>query len=150
MDFKVISRRDSKECKPKRKYIHISICSPDMDDVELPHNENRVATLYLKFHDIGGDFDERTKSDFTEEEIISFSKDQAKLILDFVYNHLNEVEIIVVNCMAGISRSSAVAGALSKILNGDDMRFFNHKRWRPNSHVYKTILEAYHENLNNS
>jgi hypothetical protein len=45
---------------------------------------------------------------------------------------------IVINCEAGISRSAAIAAALSKILTGDDKVFFD--QFIPNRHIYRTIL----------
>jgi hypothetical protein len=44
-----------------------------------------------------------------------------------------------------VSRSPAVAAALSKVLTGDDAAFFG-GRYRPNMRVYRTLLEA-HESV---
>jgi predicted protein tyrosine phosphatase len=43
---------------------------------------------------------------------------------DFINKYLDKVELIVCQCDAGISRSSAMAAALSKYITNDDKYFF--------------------------
>jgi predicted protein tyrosine phosphatase len=71
-----------------------------------------------------------------------FSQEQARSIWDFVRQHVGQIERIVVHCDAGVSRSPAVAAALSRVLNGDDAAFFGGP-YRPNMHVYRTLLETH-------
>ena len=52
----------------------------------------------------------------------------------------DDIETIIVNCEAGISRSAGVAAALANIINEDDSRYF--KEYLPNMLVYRKILEA--------
>jgi hypothetical protein len=51
------------------------------------------------------------------------------------------VNIIVAQCDAGISRSSATAAALSKIIRNDDSFYF--KIYYPNKLIYSIILKEY-------
>ncbi|HVH42669.1 MAG TPA: hypothetical protein VM925_10005 [Labilithrix sp.] len=51
------------------------------------------------------------------------------------------VERIVIHCDAGISRSAAVAAALSRALRGDDTEFFTGK-YKPNMRVYRLLLDS--------
>lgn len=74
-----------------------------------------------------------------------FTKDHAIQILDFVEEMKNDIEILVVHCDAGISRSSGVAAALSLIYTGTDKGIFMDNRYRPNMHVYRTILNVYNK-----
>jgi predicted protein tyrosine phosphatase len=74
-----------------------------------------------------------------------FDNTHAKQILEMVEKHKNNIHYIVAQCDAGISRSSATAAAISKILYGDDSWFFNHIRFVPNYHIYLTILKEYFE-----
>lgn len=73
----------------------------------------------------------------------AFTKEQAVQILDFVEEVKDNIEILVVHCDAGISRSSGVAAALSLIYTGTDKGIFMDKRYVPNMFVYRTILNVY-------
>jgi predicted protein tyrosine phosphatase len=75
---------------------------------------------------------------FAEADL--FSAEKAAQIWSFVRAH-DDVERIVVHCDAGMSRSPAVAAALSKVLTGDDSDFFG-GRYRPNMRVYRLLLDA--------
>ena len=96
--------------KLKEKHIVISITSAKDPEITLPKNIYRVSQLFLKFDDVQ-DIDER---------FIYFDRGMAKDIFDFVESYINSVSLIVVQCQAGISRSVAVASALSKIINYTD------------------------------
>jgi hypothetical protein len=73
-----------------------------------------------------------------------FTVDNAKEILTFVNEHINEIEAIITHCDAGISRSAAMAASLSKIITNMDDFFF--KNYIPNMLVYTTILNEYYYN----
>lgn len=110
-------------------HIHISIRdvnrSMKMPDCESP-------ALMLAFHDLGEDAPENLKSGL-------FNDEQANMIVAFVKD-CNPEFTILVNCEAGISRSAAVAAALSKFFNGDDSEMF--KRAVPNMFVFRKMLNA--------
>jgi len=76
------------------------------------------------------------------EGFVLFNNSHAKQILDFIDKY-KDVDIIIVQCDAGISRSAAVAAALSKIFDQEDFRYF--KQYASNMHIYKTILNLYNE-----
>jgi hypothetical protein len=42
----------------------------------------------------------------------------------------------------GICRSAGIAAAISKVLTGDDSRFFDKSRYVPNMLCYRLTLEA--------
>jgi predicted protein tyrosine phosphatase len=71
-----------------------------------------------------------------------FNMDHARNILEFVFKHLQETEVIVCQCDLGLSRSAGTAAALSRILNGDDEEFWD-PSYIPNKLVYRTILGEY-------
>jgi predicted protein tyrosine phosphatase len=72
-------------------------------------------------------------------EGLLFAPEHAREIWDFVLRH-RDVERVVIHCDAGISRSPAVAAALARVLNGDDVEFFA-GRYRPNMRVYTLRLD---------
>jgi predicted protein tyrosine phosphatase len=74
------------------------------------------------------------------KEWFLFDKSHANTILDFVKKNKNEIDLLFVHCEAGISRSPAVAAAISRIYFNDDAEWF--KMYKPNDLVYKIILET--------
>ena len=130
MKFKVLNRERVAQYRVDVKHIVISFRDPELEKAELPETNLRVGELYLAFHDL----DEKC-GDYK-----LFTKDDAKEIWKFINKHLSEIEMIIVNCEAGISRSSAVAAAISKILNGNDDDFF--KYFIPNRLVYRKMMEV--------
>lgn len=77
---------------------------------------------------------------------VCFNSDDARKILDFVDSHINSVSLIVCQCKAGLSSSTAIAAALSKIINHKDDGIF--MKTIPNMLVYTTILDEYFLNEN--
>lgn len=171
MKFKVLSELMVKDFYTDKTHIVISVRSPKSEPVKLPNQSSRLGAYFLKFHDIDErclEITERKNCDVCKGtgyipkwrhiengrcfkcnkdgmDLRLFSREHAKLILDFVETYKDKIELIVVNCEEGRSRSPAIAGALAVILNGigSDNYFFN--RYLPNSLVYKIILLEYHE-----
>ncbi len=54
---------------------------------------------------------------------ILMDENQARQILEFIKKHLSDVKLIVCQCEQGMSRSPAIAGALSRILQNEDEYF---------------------------
>jgi len=141
MNFLVLSRQkiESNIAKYNPSYNHIVISIRDRGSklARLAHNSARLGVLHLEFDDI----DQIVPY---HPEAILFSPSQAKKILCFVNRYIHQIDAIVVNCEAGISRSAGVAAGLSKIYNENDAHFFKH--YLPNRHVYNIILKEYHKN----
>ena len=137
MKFKVLSRREIEIFETTEKYVVISIHDPESNPVELFKDNPPEGILYLKFPD----FD--TEHEGYKYNHLLFDEYNAKDILKFVKYHEDSIDLIVCQCEAGISRSSAVAGALARIYNGDDSYFFKHGL--PNMLVYGTILKEYYK-----
>ena len=109
-------------------HLLISITNPN-HKVIIPKSHYCKQILHLQFldvEDIGND---------------SFNYDIAHGLLDFVDAHISTASAIVVHCGAGVSRSVAVASALSKIINHTDDNIFSYGI--PNMLTYITILDAY-------
>lgn len=119
----------------KKKHILISIASSGKEELELPSNVFRVGQLFLKFDDVE-DIDNR---------YVYFDRNMAKLVVDFVDRYCNQIELIIVQCEAGLSRSVAIGSALSKIINYTDDAVFT--KGIPNMFVYTTMLDFYFSNV---
>ena len=84
--------------------------------------------------------------DYGQKNCITY--EDARMIIDFVSKWTNKVNLVIVHCEAGISRSAGVCAGLMKIYNGDDFEIFDNPRYCPNMSCYRTILETYFGNYN--
>lgn len=122
MYFTVINR--SLASKPETydvievPYLVISISSHEEPTVAIPSNDNCVDKLFLKFDDVS--YETQKTLAYYDSVAYSMIKEDAIKILDFVFKYKDDVNDIIVHCEAGISRSPAIAVALSEILNGKD------------------------------
>lgn len=130
----VCSRITATDFKCDEPWACISISNsvgdwPDIDD------DCRVDILQLVFVDVvfsvSQDFDYSV-----------FSERTALEILDFVEELWWEIEVLMIHCDAGISRSSAVAAAISKLYLDDDSEFYDEDLYDPNPLVYDILLRV--------
>jgi predicted protein tyrosine phosphatase len=119
------------QCSLAEKNIWISIGNVGQEyypkfDEDWPYTK---ARLNLSFADVGS----KTANG-------AITPEQAKQIVDFVRDNADEDTLVMINCMAGVSRSAGVAAALTKLALKTDQRFF--KRYTPNMLVYRAVLDA--------
>lgn len=162
MKIKVLSREEftkfTGECS--EPYIAISITDPNSELVMVKTFNTLKYMLSLQFHDVDHRIRKQKdckicngtgKSELFPDvngghcyactdkmDIILFDETLAKNILDFVSRYSYMVDLIVVHCEAGISRSAGCASALSLIYNGEDQYYFDH--YLPNMLVYRKII----------
>ena len=166
MQFKVLSRRDCIKYSYQshdEKSVVISIS--DSVDV-MPHNyinryNNIKGQLSLFFDDIqpykgmqywkkdeGLIVENHTNSDgFVYESRIYqlMTKEDAKKVVDFVNKWWDKVDVIIVHCNAGISRSSGVCAGIMKCFTGDDSQIYDNPYYHPNTLCYNLILQEYYK-----
>jgi len=138
MEFIVTDRQGIEEGVVVRSaYIVISI----HDSYELPAKVVRQSglsgVLQLAFDDIEPDPPDENG---ITGGLVLMTRQHARQIWDFVEQHRNEVDTIVVHCEAGFCRSPAVAAALCRGMGGDDARFF--WEYQPNQHVYRLMMDV--------
>lgn len=134
MKFKVMSRdkvRRYSYTRIKDKTIIISITDRGAQCVKFNPNPQITATLHIYFDDVN----------LGENGCITTSN--ADQILSFVNDNLNGTQNIVVQCEAGISRSSGICAALMLILKENDTNIFTNDDYCPNIYCYRTILNTY-------
>lgn len=130
----------------KTPHVIIGIIEPSEDPIAFAENSSRLAVLSLQFYDL--DYNPSEWGEKNAKEIVEqyghgiFTPTQAIQIINFVEAWKNAAKAIVVHCAAGVSRSSAVAGAISRVLNGSDEKFFG-SLYVPNRFVYRTILNEW-------
>ena len=126
--FEVRSARNAEFFRSDRPWAAISITSGQEHPVLSV--ANRVGLLRLVFDDI-------TQPDTPQ----SFTPALAAEILDFVASVWDQAEAFLIHCDVGLSRSPAVAAALSRIYYGDDGPWF--ELHFPNPLVYKLLVETH-------
>ena len=125
--FEVRSARNAEFFRSDRPWAAISIASGPEHPVLS--EANRVGLLRLVFDDI-------TQADTPQ----SFTPALADGILDFVASLWDQAEAFLIHCDVGLSRSPAVAAALSRIYYGDDGQWFELDF--PNRLVYDVLVAA--------
>jgi len=140
MEFLITNREKITYLKLEMPYIVISVREPEKDFPKLREDSNRLGLLQLTFTDL----DTKESAKQIGQEHLLIAEDQAKGILAFVSKYFQVIQTIVCQCDAGISRSSGIAAALSKIMNGNDSWIFNSMKYVPNMFVYRMILNKYY------
>lgn len=126
-------------------FIVISITDPYSEPAKSPRTKYIGGRLELQFHD----WDDHAKVKIQSMEksehakrMVYFSKRDADKVVDFVRKHQDSVDLIVVHCEAGISRSAGLAASLCKCINGYDGDFFS--KYLPNRRVYRLVMNAWY------
>lgn len=119
-------------------HIWIGIHDPGKPPANLPPNRFRLATLFLSFDDA----DKPGVNAYTHQPITPISKEQGQRIVNFVIKWKDKIDLICINCEAGISRSAAVAFSLSMLLNGNDSGILGDSDYAPNCTVKDAILNS--------
>lgn len=125
--FEVRSARNAEFFRCDCPWAAISIST--LGDFPVLSEGNRVGLLRLVFADTL----EPGKPD-------SFTQSLAVEILDFVEQMWDQAEVFLIHCEAGLSRSPAVASALSRIYYNDDGPWFELDF--PNGLVRRLLIEA--------
>ena len=115
--------------------IIISIRSPGMPEPQIVQPENCRGIHYAVFHDA-------EPADVPESpwEVKLMTPCQAEDIVRFFNQHRPHVELTVVHCEAGWSRSPAVAAALARSCDQEDSFYF--ENYQPNAYVHTLVTEA--------
>ena len=138
MQIKVFSRQNMEKFVTDLPHIVISVRDPGSPRLTLQDNPNRIAELYLEFSDYDGT--DVVKMMYPHELKVFTGEDASSIlkVLGLTYPYIN---LITVNCEAGICRSSAIAAALSILLGIGDTEYFNPRGpYIPNRFIYKVIL----------
>ena len=114
----------------------ISINTPGEEANKFARRSEIKDVLSLFFDDI----------EYDEEKGIFMTEEDADKILAFVDKcEKQNIDELWVHCDAGISRSAGVAGAILKILTGDDSQVFDSFAYCPNMHCYRTVLNQFYK-----
>mgnify|MGYP001823206740 CR=1 FL=1 len=125
--FEVRSAYNAKLFQCSRPWAAISITTEG--DFPVLSENNRQGLLQLAFADTAD-------SDRPD----AFTTVLATELLDFVAAVWDRVDVLLIHCEAGLSRSPGVAAALSRIYYGDDGPWFEYDF--PNTLVYQQLVDG--------
>lgn len=122
-----MSRLEAERFDNDKNYIIISITDPNQPVAQLEKSNNCNGILRQKFYDI----------DVPVKGYKLMDSYQADEIATFVKNHKDFVDIIIVHCEAGISRSAGIAMAINEWIH---YVVFSYPIY--NRHCYRLMKEA--------
>lgn len=128
--IKVMSCMQAEDFECEVPWACISIATTENDFVRI-RRKHRRGLLQIAF------------ADMTQPlpGLILFDGDHAHDILDFVTQHWSHIEVLMVHCEQGLSRSPAVAAATARLKTGRYRRFFQDP-YLPNGYIYRRLLET--------
>jgi predicted protein tyrosine phosphatase len=138
MKLKILNRPLAGVFRGGEPYVLISIADPNQENLRrLVEDKNLRDVLFLHFYD-----NEMPFARGTEWEHGAFTRKHAERILDFTERWKNDVDMICVNCIAGVSRSPGAVAALSHVYNSPGSHTWLFDTYDPNMWVYRTIVEV--------
>ena len=130
MEIKVLSRKQAKEFESDKLWACISITCPDQEFPKIS-GVRRVDLLQLRFWDTDDDIE------------YAFDKSYAVRVWDFIKEIEGKADVLMLHCLMGNSRSPAIGAAIAKVLDDDDMFYFN--KHTPNMLVYRRMIDVAYE-----
>lgn len=81
-----------------------------------------------------------TFNDVDRDGIGCMTVDDANRIAQFVKQVSERVDLLIVHCDVGISRSAGICAAIMKYLIDDDSQIFDDPYFSPNMHCYRLVV----------
>lgn len=140
--YKVICRSTCERyCKQNHNKTSIIISIKSSWDNVIPDvfcdEKNKVkAILSLSFDDV-------EKEDSINEQEFCMSFEDGKKVADFINKWYNKVDMIIVHCDGGVSRSAGVCAAIMRVKEGDDWPIFDNRNKHPNMTCYLRTLKGF-------
>ena len=142
INITVRSFRSWQKMSAKFPYEHIVIGyrTPGINYPAIQFSPWCRGHIEINVHDVGG----RDNG----IGMIMFNESHAIEILNLLLTEQHNISHGIFQCDAGISRSSATAAAISKIIYGTDEWVFNNPHYVPNMQIYRTILNTFYKQWN--
>lgn len=135
----ILPRSGARQFVYDKPWACISIAS---ERAELPklNKVQQVAILQETFEDLDGCSAVFEKL-FPEKAANLFTTDHANRIWDFVEHWWNDIDLLMVHCYAGASRSPAIGKAISDVYYPELSHYYD-MMFQPNKLVYETMRNA--------
>lgn len=137
----ILPRSAAREFVYEKPWACISIASHPSELPKL-NKVQQVALLQQTFEDLDG-CSEKFAQAFPEKAANLFTANHARQILNFVAEWWNHIDLLMIHCYAGSSRSPAVGKAISDIYQPELSHYFD-AMFSPNRLVYETLKDVYH------
>ncbi|MFA9479428.1 hypothetical protein ACERK3_14155 [Phycisphaerales bacterium AB-hyl4] len=113
-------------------YAVISVTDPERPAARIPRASGCGAVLRLRFHDA-----EPFPGFRIPPNIIPTGGADAEQLARFVREHQGQVDVYVIHCEQGASRSPAIAAAIAEHLKLDPRPYW--QQYVPNRYVYELV-----------
>lgn len=136
----ILPRSSAAQFRYEKPWACISVASASE---ELPkiNAVQRVGLLQLVFADLDAPASPSFRANYPELADRMFTEEQAKQILQFTKHYWNEIDLLMVHCYAGHSRSPAIGKAISDAYQPEFSKWFD-AFYAPNKFVYQVLKEA--------
>jgi predicted protein tyrosine phosphatase len=137
--YKIMSRNDcEKFCTQEHKETSIIISIKSLSDdikpnIYMDSLNNIKDILFLTFDDV----------DFEEDKDNCISFNDGEKIANFVNKWYNDINMIIVHCDCGISRSAGVMAAIMRAKEGEDCIIFDNPNNHPNITCFLRTLKGF-------
>lgn len=128
----VLPRSSAMEFQYDKRWACISISDPESPFPEID-SKNRLGILQLKFDD----------AELPRDSFKLYSEDQAKTTWDFVKVAWDKIDLLMIHCNAGISRSTAIAKSISDVYQPKFSTYYD-QLYSPNKLVYEIMKRTQH------
>jgi len=135
----VLSRSMAEKVKADVPHAFISITNPYSALADLQINDLTQGVLRLQFHDVEIELPAENEDEMT---LFPMTQEMAGQVIDFVKSVKDRIELLIVHCEAGQSRSAGVGAAVSKCFLGTDEQWFK-LPFTPNSTCYREVTTAF-------
>ncbi len=135
MEIKVMSEREAIDYAADTSIpttAIVSITNPDRE-VHFAENPKIADVLHISFYDT------------VEEERNAIQLSDGSKIAEFFEKYKNSVEVFVIHCTEGISRSAGVCAAILRHYKGRDHEIFEDDKYMPNHRCYRMMIKAFNE-----
>ncbi|MBE6756510.1 MAG: hypothetical protein E7555_08645 [Ruminococcaceae bacterium] len=117
----------------------------------LPYEKRNACSIIVSSYDIRMNKLDKLNSkiifsfaDISEyKNPLSFNKDHARKIHQYVDSLPSDTEVLFVCCDSGESRSSAITAAILRYLGRDEMKIWQNPHYHPNPLVYKLLCREF-------
>jgi predicted protein tyrosine phosphatase len=140
----ILPRSSIEKFSSERPWACISIGSDEPSDFPSKlSTENRLGFIRLEFADLEGVSEAyRQYAEIYRKRLAAlYSKEQAKQVVEFVKPLWDKIDLLVIHCHAGLSRSTGIGKALAEVYDPEKIDFYD-KLYMPNKLVYNLTLEA--------
>jgi hypothetical protein len=113
------------------------------DEFVIIKKMEKVPKLSLYFSDCTLAEYNKVKSKDVKDHLYLFNEDHAKQIVNFVTDNKDKIDLLIIHCEAGQSRSGAVGLWANRYLGLNEKQFLqDNKKIFPNAYVYNMLYVA--------